>query len=51
MPGIPGMPGIPDGAGADAALEVLAALVPLFLVAPELQPATSRAAVPAATMA
>jgi hypothetical protein len=45
-----GMPGIPDGAGADAAVEVLAALVPLFLVGPELQPAMSRAAVPAATV-
>jgi hypothetical protein len=47
---IPGMPGISDGAGVDATVEVLGALVPLFLVVPVLQPATSRAALPAASV-
>jgi hypothetical protein len=47
---IPGMPGIPDGADVDATVEGLGALAPLFVVVPVLQPATSRAALPAASI-
>jgi hypothetical protein len=44
------MPGIPDGADVDATVEGLGALAPLFVVVPVLQPATSRAALPAASI-
>jgi hypothetical protein len=44
------MPGIPAGADVDATVEGLGALAPLFVVVPVLQPATSRAALPAASI-